>query len=333
MQGQVSEKQYGREDEIDLVELARVLWAQRWLIGAVAVFFFLCAVTYAFLAKPVYEARISVLPPHISDIAEFNVGRGALLGLEPYSVNDVYAVFLESLTSDALRLEFLPLTGKGVIVKKGKSSGQQQVTLQHENPAEAAELLNRFVYRAADLARETQLANNTAEVSTHVQALKRRIATLRQVARQRREARIVLLEEALKVAESAGMGKVSATPGQASAGAADLVIENPPPYLLGAPLIRAELSVLRQRQSDDPFIPELRSLQEKLMLLQGISIDPDRISVFSLDSPAQVPEQPIKPKKALILGIGLVLGGMLGIFVALVKTMLIQRLSKSDMAR
>ncbi|MOA51848.1 hypothetical protein D3C78_1750450 [compost metagenome] len=44
--------------------------------------------------------------------------------------------------------------------------------------------------------------------------------------------------------------------------------------------------------------------------------------MLTLDSAAEVPETPIKPKKLLIFAIGLILGGMLGIFIALVRSML-----------
>src|SRR5690606_41045331 len=42
----------------------------------------------------------------ISDIAGYNVGRGQVAGFQPYTVNDVYQVFVRSLTSDAVRTEF-----------------------------------------------------------------------------------------------------------------------------------------------------------------------------------------------------------------------------------
>lgn len=41
--------------------------------------------------------------------------------------------------------------------------------------------------------------------------------------------------------------------------------------------------------------------------------------LYTLEQPAAVNSQPIKPRKLLILALGLVLGGMLGVFVALVR--------------
>lgn len=342
MQGQGVGNRYGQDDEIDLVELARTLWAQRVLIGLVTAVVFLCSGAYAYLAKPVYEVRASVLPPQISDIAAYNVGRGEIAALKPYTVQDVYKVFLSSLNSDALRTAFfdevyVPYVGSEAsraafdksFKTKDARSGKWTVSFAHGDPDKAAEWLNRLVSRAAEMAQNTMQKDIAGEISIHAQALERRIDALRQTAAQRRADRIALLEEALKVAESAGLEEARATLWQTFVGADPSTAGSAPLYLLGAQSIRAELAVLRKRQSDDPFIPELRSLQERLEFLKGVDVNPENVSVFTFDSPALVPERPVKPKKALILSLGLVLGGMLGVFLALVRNMISQRFTNA----
>lgn len=350
MQGQGVGNRYGQDDEIDLVELARTLWAQRVLIGLVTAVVFLCAAAYAYLATPVYQVRASVLPPQISDIAGYNIGRSQVAGLRPYTVDDVYGIFVRSLQSEALRAEFfntvyLPAVNgeefladfnKSISIKsidkqrpKEKEPEHWQVTLEHGDPVEAAEWVNRFVAMAAEMAQNTMQKDIAGEISIHAQALERRIDALRQTAAQRRADRIALLEEALKVAESAGLEEARATLWQTFVGADPSTAGSAPLYLLGAQSIRAELAVLRKRQSDDPFIPELRSLQERLEFLKGVDVNPENVSVFTFDSPALVPERPVKPKKALILSLGLVLGGMLGVFLALVRNMISQRFANA----
>ncbi|RFQ16273.1 chain-length determining protein, partial [Pseudomonas sp. ATCC 13867] len=101
-------------------------------------------------------------------------------------------------------------------------------------------------------------------------------------------------------------------------------------YMRGAKAIGAELTVLEQRKNDDPFIPELRGLENQMAFLRGVDVNPDNVSVYTLDSSAEVPQTPIKPKKALIVALGLVLGGMLGVFVAFIRTILLRRTNKPD---
>lgn len=340
MQGQGVDNRYGQNDEIDLVELARTLWSQRVLIGLVTAVVFLCAAAYAYLAKPVYQVSASVLPPQISDIAEYNIGRSQVAGLQPYTVDDVYGVFVQSLNSEALRAAFFdqvyqPALGseasRAVFDKGFKAkdlrSGKWMVSFEHGDPDKAAEWLNHLVVMAASRAKDIMQQDIAGEIYVHTQALERRIDVLRQTAAQRRADRIALLEEALRVAESAGLEDVQATLWQTFTGT-DTVAGYAPLYLLGAQSIRAELAVLRKRQSDDPFIPELRSLQEHLAFLKGVDVNPENVSVFTFDSPAVVPATPSKPKKTLILALGLVLGCMLGVFVALVRNMVSQRFAK-----
>lgn len=57
----------------------------------------------------------------------------------------------------------------------------------------------------------------------------------------------------------------------------------------------------------------------------GISQRIEPGSLYRLEQPALVNSKPVKPKRALIVALGVVLGGMLGVFVALVRLMLKKR--------
>ncbi|WP_256573159.1 Wzz/FepE/Etk N-terminal domain-containing protein [Pseudomonas sp. CC6-YY-74] len=92
------------DDEIDLVELFYGLSTQKWLIVLITLVFAVGAASYAFFSKPVYEARVAVLPPSLSDIAGFSLGRTGENtdgnDLKPFLVSDVYAVFSRNLQSE-----------------------------------------------------------------------------------------------------------------------------------------------------------------------------------------------------------------------------------------
>ena len=70
-------------NEMDLSDLLRGIWEQRWLVLFVVVLFTLAAGAYAFLSKPVYEARAFILPPTLNDIGDFNYGRTPESGMKP----------------------------------------------------------------------------------------------------------------------------------------------------------------------------------------------------------------------------------------------------------
>ncbi|MNZ25527.1 Lipopolysaccharide biosynthesis protein WzzE [compost metagenome] len=335
------------DDEIDLRELFAGLWAERLLILLVTLVIGGGAAAYAFLATPVYEAKSSLLPPRLSDIAGYNIGRTEAELVE-FKVADVYSVFTRNLISEAARRSFfrdiyLPSLSETQRAKAEDALWKRfnekvlsvkapdvetrpdhlDVQVEHENPQLATEWVNLFVQRAAARSRDDMQKNVLSEIDTRVQSIERQIEVLRNTAMKRREDRVAQLREAQAVAEAVGQEQPLITTLSASnAGELTSAQEGSLLYMRGAKAIRAELKVLESRQSDDPFISELRGLQDRLEFLQGIDVKPDNVAVFTLDSAAEVPETPIRPKKALILAVGVVLGGMLGVFIALARRLM-----------
>lgn len=335
------------DDEIDLRELFSSLWAERLRILIVTLLVTAAAAAYAFLSTPIYEAKSSLLPPRQSDIAGYNVGR-SIANLPDFKVEDVYGIFTRNLTSEALRRGFfrdvyLPslseserTTPQDMLWKRfnektlnasapGKKERPEyfEVHVKHKNPELAAKWANLFVERAAEQTRNNMQQNVLLEIDTRAQEIERRIAVLRETAMQRRQDRIVHLKEALTVADTVGVNVPQVTTGRTSSdGELSSFVDGSLMYMRGAKAIRAELQTLESRKSDDPFIAELRDLQTRLAFLKGIDVNPDNVSVLTIDSAAEVPETPIKPNKVLILVVGVVLGSILGLFIALMRRML-----------
>jgi chain length determinant protein (polysaccharide antigen chain regulator) len=336
-------------DEIDLVELFQSLWQQKLLIIAFTVVATLAAAAFAFLSTPEYETKAGVLPPRLSDIASYNLGRSEAK-LEEFKVSDVYAVFKTNLLSASLKRSFfreiylptLPadeadraqdklwkefnktLTVKAPDIKNNPDF--YEVTVTHESPEQAAEWVNTYVAMSAKKTEEDMQDNVLTEIAAKGQVFERQIDASRITAQKRREDRIARLREALVVAEAVGFDAPQVVAGKTSSdGDLAQFIDGNLMYMRGAKAMRAELAVLEKRENDDPFIAELRGLENQLDFLKKIDVNPDNVSVFTLDSAAEVPETPVKPKKAIILALGIILGGMLGVFVALIRSMLKKR--------
>lgn len=89
---------------------------------------------------------------------------------------------------------------------------------------------------------------------------------------------------------------------------------------------------LNNRENDDPYIPALRGLQEQIAFMEKLLVDPNKLNVARIDLLAETPDKPIKPKKALIVAVAMVLGLMLGVFIALIRSAVRNRqLQKSEM--
>lgn len=337
-------------DEIDLVELFQNLWQQKLLIIAFTVVVTLAAAAFAFLSSPVYEAKAGVLPPKLSDIAGYNLGRGEA-ALMQFSVSDIYSVFKTNLLSGSLKRSFFRDTYLPALAVNKRNQAQDklwaefneiltvkapdiknrpdlyEVKVAYESPVLAAEWVNHYIDMAANKTEQDMQESVRSEITARTQVIEKQIDALRTTAQKRREDRIVRLRDALVVAETVGLDAPQVI--TSSDGDLSPFIDGNLMYMRGAKAIRAELAVLKKRENDDPFINELRDLENQLDFLKKIDVNPDNVSVFTSDSIAEVPETPVKPKKAIILALGIVLGGMLGVFTALVRSMLAGRRSQA----
>ncbi|AXP02130.1 chain length determinant protein (polysaccharide antigen chain regulator) [Pseudomonas sp. 43mfcvi1.1] len=327
-------------NEVDLIALARGLWGQKWLILAVTLLVTAGAAAYAYLSKPVYQAQLFIMPPTQNGIAELNYGRGKSTELDPYSIKHVYDVFARNLQGESLRQTFfnevyLPSLDESqrtgaldrlyerfsrelVIKGAGKDTPDRySVTVQSGDPVRATEWAKAYVARASEAAEAELIKNVTAEAAVRARNLEQRIVGLRETAQRVREDRIQQLREALKIAEAIGL----TSPSINSTAAVDITVEtgNKMDYQRGSKALAAEVKALESRASDDAFISDLRSLQMRYSFYRKLDIDPESISVYRQDGSVEVPQSPIKPRKALILLLGIIAGGMLGSFMALIR--------------
>ena len=345
MTADIYPRQIHRDDEIDLVELLHGLWTQKWLIVLVTLMVTAGAASYAFLSKPVYESRVAVLPPSLSEVAGFNQGRDESDGLKPFSVSDVYAVFARNLRAEETRRQFfrevyLPSLDQDqragsqdrlykefaselrVSVPNKSQPELYSVVVERHDPVQAANWAKRYIDLAARESLDEMLKNAQRELAVRARNIERQIESRRETAKTRREDRIIQLQEALKVAEAIGLDNPPVITGRvANDGELSAFMDGSLMYMRGSKALRAEMQVLEARESDDPFIPELRDLEEKHELYAGVKLDPERVAVFRQDGEVEQSDAPIKPQKALILVLGAVLGGMLGLVIALIRLM------------
>lgn len=340
-----------RTNEIDLFELVAALWAQRLLIIAVALVGALAAAAYAFLSKPVYEARVYLQPPTLNGIADFNYGRTVGAELTPFTITDVYAVFTRNLQSESLRRAFFnqvylpslsPSEREGSqdllyadFLKKlmiGLPTKEQpdrySVVARGEDPAHATAWVKDFAARAGAAAEKEMISNTTREAEVRARNLGQQIATLQETENRIRQDSITRLREALAIAEAIGLQNPPLISGNLSA-EVSAGMDGHLDYMRGSKALRAEIQNLETRKSDDPFIGNLRALQIKQSFYKDLQVSPDNVSVYRQDGPIEQPDRPIKPKKALIIFLGLFLGGVLGFTIALIRHFVLLKKSRN----
>lgn len=83
-----------------------------------------------------------------------------------------------------------------------------------------------------------------------------------------------------------------------------------------------KIEVLKNRKDEDLFLKQLAQLREEEARLKGLDLNLSALTLARVDQPAVQPMKPKSPKKLLIMVIGLILGGALGVFVALIRSLL-----------
>ncbi|NNT94895.1 Wzz/FepE/Etk N-terminal domain-containing protein [Stutzerimonas nitrititolerans] len=214
-----------------------------------------------------------------------------------------------------------------------------------------------------DASKEAKIAALLEESALNRARLQDELAALREELKTRRNNRIQKLSEAIEIAESLGI-RTPTTPSAMAQSTrsgtqvirTEVTNQEIPLYFMGTEALTAERDALASRESDDFIEPRIAEIQSELAMLEnnreveilqerdqedlyltdlaqlreeaarlkGIKLDTERLRLVRLDQLALQSLNPIKPKKAMIIALGLVLGGMLGVFIALVRSLMVR---------
>lgn len=87
--------------------------------------------------------------------------------------------------------------------------------------------------------------------------------------------------------------------------------------------------MLKQRQSEELFLSCVEALRAEQARLRNLSVDMSGLKLVTIDKEAIEPLSPAKPKKILVILVGLVLGLVLGIITTLVRAAVQRRRDQS----
>lgn len=185
--------------------------------------------------------------------------------------------------------------------------------------------------------------------------LKDELQALRLQLKTERESRIAQLSEAISIARSLGITRPTtpsamsdAAKGSSQVMRTEITSQSIPLYFMGTQALEAERAALLKRTSDDFTDKRISTIGKKLQLLEvnrqveqlgkrsnedlflknieplraevvrlgNLNTDMSKLGIVSIDRKAQTPISPIKPKKSLIVGLGLIFGCLLGIGIA-----------------
>ncbi|MCB5363951.1 hypothetical protein H0484_09355 [Pusillimonas sp. CC-YST705] len=325
-----------QSDDLDLLQLIRMVWAGKRLVIACVIVALLIAAAYLFLlAQPRYAIRVYVTPPPASSLESLNRGR-ATAGIAPYTPQQVFDVFSARLLSDSVTQKFVRATLKypdstqlssstlnanawrvEVVKPDAKRQNLYRIRILAASPEEAQRHLTLLLDLAQTEALSSLLAQAHHAVSQRMNELASSMAIQRAVALKQRQDRIAQLREALVIAEASAQEPTQSSGHIANAEALNATPEGRELYSRNPQSLRAELKVLEARENDDPFIRDLREKETRLSMLRAIDPATDTALLYDIDGETLSPDSPEEPNQKRVFALALLLGAIVGALWAL----------------
>ena len=332
------------DDTIDLYELWITLWNWKWLVIAVTVAAALGSVVYALQQQRVYKAKALLFPPKAKDIQSINlpslsdiVVKNGTLDVGGITSAGVFSKFKQNLNSRTLQKKFIqeyglmellapvrtPETrdediynGFAELIKLGDVKGTTSVSIELHDAEIAAQWVNDLIEFVDKETIAMLVEDSQKTIANQIRSIEYTIASKRQMAKQRREDKILRYKEDSIIAMQLDIADRIDTTNVVQNNRLNITTTIIPLYYRGYRALNAEIEYLNNRKSDDPFISGLRDLQEQLALLRSIKFDQEKMSAVLIDQAAYPPKYPIKPNRRLIVSLATVVGLFSGIFLA-----------------
>lgn len=346
------------DDEIDLIELIRVLWKNKLQIIAVTAITTILAAAYAFTAKQQWTSKATVVAPTLSDMGEYLAIRreyNRILQTEAIDPNalsaNLFANFSQLARSTDVRNEFFAQSdiykqltegkdefGKIKVLsdlsnkatqfiipdaKKEPNAVGYQISFFAETPAEAQKTLKSFVDFVNTEALRIELNNYLINFENVLQSLKYEKSVHNEDVELLQKVQLAYLNKAYETANKAGVEdyyrfffdenisnisqNVAQTQAQVSLVDSQLFNSNYL-FMLGKKYLKAQIEALTEKgkiYSTRYYQIDSQIKQLEPLLKQAKNI---KAQAYHYHASPDYPVRKDKPRRAIVLIIGFVLG-------------------------
>ncbi|EGR0593424.1 LPS O-antigen chain length determinant protein WzzB [Vibrio cholerae] len=349
---------YPANDEIDLKELFAALWQGKWLIIIITLLFSMAAIGYALTAQEWWSAKATVSQPQLQGIASYQQAVKRYQPLFDVYQEDgtiivsnaldslidpklIFQQFIQTFNANGTKRRFMQTNPTFLTLQKQmlgqtddpeamqklyeewferiqasaadkKANDIFTLSVQSVDKASSLTLLNDYIQFVNQTLNQQLNDDLLSTLATRHGELTQQEKNLLQQAQLRLQVELERTQHALTIAEAADIKQ----PVQ-NLGEQELFAIN-----IGSRALKAKVDALKSIKDLSVFEPRLAILHSKLNQfdLETLSAEA-KWSVngfYYLDQP----EQPLtrdKPKRALIVVLGGLLGGMLGVAMVLVR--------------
>ncbi|CZX56493.1 LPS O-antigen chain length determinant protein WzzB [Enterobacter bugandensis] len=299
-------------EQIDLLDLVLQLWRGKWMIATFVVVFIALAVGYLTFAKEKWTSSAIIAQPDVAQIATYSNALNILYGSAAPSMLDVQTRaigrFNSSFSALAQALENQDEPEKLTIEPAVKGESLPLSVSYTSTSAEAAQKqLAQYIQQVDEQTSKELTVDLQNSIKEQIKTLNDSLVNQEKVAQEQKDLRIKQITEALKNAEAA---KISSPQIQQTQ---DVTQETM--FLLGS----VGLKSMIENEASRPLVFSAAYYQtrQNLLDIQNLNVKPDTIHVYRYVMKPDLPVRRDSPKKAIVLILAVLLGGMIGSGVVL----------------
>ncbi|MGK3187805.1 LPS O-antigen chain length determinant protein WzzB [Enterobacter soli] len=304
-------------EQLDLIDLVMQLWRSKGTILAFVVIAVMLAGAYLLIAKEKWTSTAIITQPDAAQIATYNNALNILYGNSAPSVTDVQTRVVSRFNSafSALSQTLDNQQEPEKLVIESAVKGQflpLNVTYVGEDAESAQKQLAQYIQQVDEQTAKELSVDLKDNIKEQINTLNDSLDNQEKVAQEQKDLRIKQIVEALKNAQAA---KITSPQIQQTQ---DVTQETM--FLLGT----EALSSMVQNESSRPlvFSPAYYQTKQNLLDIQNLNVDPSTIHVYRYVMKPDLPIKRDSPKRALTMILAVLLGGIIGSCVVLVRNAL-----------
>ncbi|HHO0148569.1 TPA: LPS O-antigen chain length determinant protein WzzB [Enterobacter asburiae] len=294
-------------EQIDLLDLVLQLWRGKWVIATFVVVFIALAIGYLSVAKEKWTSSAIIAQPDAAQIASYSNALNILYGAAAPTMldNQTRAIgrFSSSFSALSQALENQAAPEKLTIEPTVKGQPLPLTVSYTSISAEAAQKqLAEYIQQVDEQTAKELAVDLKDNIKEQIKTLNDSLLTQEKVAQEQKDLRIKQIAEALKNAEAA---KVSSPQIQQTQEVTQETM-----FLLGSEGLKSMID----NESSRPLIFSTAYYKTKRNLLdiQNLNVNPDSIHVYRYVMKPDLPIRRDSPKKAVVLILAVLLGGIIG---------------------
>jgi len=305
-------------EQIDLIDLMMQLWRGKWLIGAFIAIAIVVAGIYVTFAKEKWTSSAIITQPDAAQIGGYSNALNTVFGSSTTNANaapklsDIQSgVFSRysaafSALAGSLENQEIPETLKLEPVIKTQPY-PLQISYTSASAEAAQKILAEYIQKIDEQVAKELSADLKGNITQQVVSLTNSLSNQEKLSQEQKDLRIRQIAEALQYAEAA---KISSPQIQQTQDVTQDTL-----FLLGSEALQSMI----ERESTRPLVysDDYYLNKQKLLDINKLKIDPTTIHAYRYVMKPDLPVRRDSPKKAIVLILAVLFGGIVGAGVVL----------------